>query len=125
MADGRDPRGAMDVDADVALVGDERRPGVEADPNPDRAGRERLCASRQRPRALPERVGKAKKKASPCVSTSTPPSRGERLAKHAAMLGERIRVRLRAELVQQPRRALDVREEEGDGAGREIGSHAT
>ena len=37
------------------------------------------------------------------------------------MLGERLRVRLCAELAQEPGRALDVGEEEGDGAGREIG----
>ena len=40
------------------------------------------------------------------------------------MLGERVRVCLCAELAQEPRRSLNVREEEGDGAGREIGSHA-
>ena len=40
------------------------------------------------------------------------------------MLGERIRVRLGAELVQQPRRALDVGEDKGDGAGRQVGPHA-
>ena len=40
-----------------------------------------------------------------------------RLADDAAVLGERLRVGLGAELVQQPRRALDVGEEEGDGAG--------
>ena len=39
------------------------------------------------------------------------------------MLGERVRVRLGAELVQQLRRALDVGEEEGDGAGGEIAPH--
>ena len=44
----------------------------------------------------------------------------KRLADHPAVLGERLRVRLRAELVQQFRRALDVGEQEGDGAGRKI-----
>ena len=34
------------------------------------------------------------------------------LADHSAVLGERGRVRLGAELVEQPRRALDVREQE-------------
>ena len=40
------------------------------------------------------------------------------------VLGQRFRVGLGAELVQEPRRALDVGEEEGDGAGREA-AHAT
>ena len=39
------------------------------------------------------------------------------------MLGERLRVRLRSQLVEQLRRALDVREEEGDRAGRQVGAH--
>ena len=46
-----------------------------------------------------------------------------RVADDAPVFGERLRVRLGAELVQQPRRALDVREEEGDGAAREIAPH--
>ena len=49
---------------------------------------------------------------------------GARLANNAAMLGERVRICLRAKLVQKARRSLNVREEEGDGACREIGSHA-
>jgi hypothetical protein len=39
------------------------------------------------------------------------------------VLGQRLRVRLGAELVEQLRRALDVGEHEGHGAGREIRSH--
>ena len=50
--------------------------------------------------------------------------RGARLSDDSPVLGECFRVRLCAELVQQPRRSLNVREEEGDGAGREIASHA-
>jgi hypothetical protein len=47
----------------------------------------------------------------------------EGLAERASMLGQRIRVGI-AELVQQPRRALDVGKEEGDGAGRELAHQA-
>ena len=36
MPGGRDPRGAVDVDADVALVGHERLAGVEPHPHADR-----------------------------------------------------------------------------------------
>ena len=39
-------------------------------------------------------------------------------------MGECVRVGLRAELVEQPRRPFDVGEEEGDGARWELGSHA-
>ena len=64
----------------------------------------------------------ARKNASPCVSTSTPPARARR-ADHAAVLGERLGVPLRPELVEEPRRALDVGEEERDRAGRQVGAH--
>src|SRR6266516_3264408 len=40
------------------------------------------------------------------------------------MLCQRLRVRLRPELVQQPRRPLDVSEQEGDGRARELAPHA-
>jgi len=42
----------------------------------------------------------------------------------ATVVGERFGVRFRAEVVQEPRRALDVREEEGDCAGRKVVAHA-
>ena len=48
----------------------------------------------------------------------------ERVAQDTPMLGERSRVVIRAELVQEARRPLDVREEKGDGAGRQVG-HGT
>ena len=74
--------------------------------------------------SAPGAVGKAKKKASPCVSTSTPPSVRAGLADDAPVLGERLGVALGAERVQELRRALDVGEEEGDGAGGEVVAHA-
>ena len=42
VAGGGDAGGAVDVAADVALLGQERRPRVQADPHLDRAGGERL-----------------------------------------------------------------------------------
>ena len=49
--------------------------------------------------------------------------RGEGRAQCTTVLGQRLRVRLRPERVKQPRRALDVGEEERDRAGRELGAH--
>ena len=46
------------------------------------------------------------------------------LTNNAPVLGERVRVSRYAEFVQQPRRALDVGEEEGDRPSREVVSHA-
>ena len=39
------------------------------------------------------------------------------------VLGESFRVPFRSQFVQQLRRSLDIREEEGDGAGRKVLSH--
>ena len=102
---------------DVALVGKERRARVQADADADRPGGELLRASPPRPRALPGAVGKAKKKASPCVSTSTPPSAAQASRITRRCSASASAYALGAQLVQQLGRALDVREEERDGAG--------
>jgi hypothetical protein len=47
----------------------------------------------------------------------------ERPPQQPPVLGERLVVRLRAQLVQQARGTLDVGEEEGDGAGRKLVMH--
>jgi hypothetical protein len=46
------------------------------------------------------------------------------LPQDAAVLGQRFRVRLRTQLVQESCRPFDVGEEEGDRAGREVLSHS-
>jgi len=71
----------------------------------------------------PQAVGNAKKKASPGYRLRPALGSG-RLADDVSVFGELIGVRLGAQLVQQLGRSLDVGEEEGDGAGWEIGSHA-
>ena len=47
----------------------------------------------------------------------------KRRAQDTAMLHQHPRVLLGAQLVQEPRRTLDIREQERHRAGREIGSH--
>jgi hypothetical protein len=49
---------------------------------------------------------------------------GAVLAHDPAVLGERSRVRIRSQLVQQPRRTFDVREQKGDSARREPALHS-
>ena len=48
----------------------------------------------------------------------------ELVADQPAVLGKRLRVALGSQLVQELRRSFNVGEEEGDGAGRKIVSHA-
>lgn len=59
---------------DVALPGEVGRAGVQTHAHADRTLAERFCASAAAWIA-PGAVGNAMKKASPCVSTSTPPCR--------------------------------------------------
>jgi hypothetical protein len=47
----------------------------------------------------------------------------ERLAQGAAMLRQRIRVGIGTQLLQEPRRALDVGEDKSDGSGRKLVRH--
>ena len=119
---GGDAGGPMHVVADVALLCQQRRPGVQPDPHPDRARSERLRHRRRRSeRARRRREREEERIALRVDLDATLGSAG--LADHAPVLGERVGVRLGAELVQQPRRALDVGEEERDRAGRELRAH--
>ena len=119
MRDGCDSRGAMDVDPDVALVRRLWLTGVNSDTHADRAALERVarvggsrncirCASEGDEEGVALGVD-----LDACV-------RGERLSQHASVLGEEVGVG-GAVLLEESRRALDVREEKGDGADRKVG----
>ena len=120
---GRDPRTEMDVLADVTLPRQKRLAGVQPHSDPDQTRLEpdirRGRSGDRRPR-IGERV---EERITLRVHLDTALG-GEDLAKHSPMLCQRLRVRLRPELVQQPRRPLDVREQEGDGRAREPAAHA-
>ena len=73
--------------------------------------------------SAPGAVGKATKNASPWVSTSTPPWRGERPRAGCAGARPARRHSVGAELVEQPRRALDIGEQERDRAARKLVAH--
>ena len=113
------PRRAVDVDADVALVGDDRLTRVDPDPHLHRTVAERLlsfsrgrngvgCASERNEQRVALRVD-----LDPFVTT-------EHVAQGAPVIGKQRHV-ARPVLVQQARRALDVGEEERDRPSRELG----
>ncbi|MBM2822290.1 MAG: hypothetical protein HW413_1036 [Thermoleophilia bacterium] len=111
----RDAGGSMDVITDVALLGQERRPRVQADPHLHLRRRERLChLFRCRKRTGCSRKGEEEGIALRVDFDAVVASAG--LADHATVLGERLRVVLSAKLVQKRRRAFDIGEEEGDGS---------
>ncbi len=116
MAHGRDPRGAMDVDPDVPLVRDHRFPGVQTHANTDRARKRRLGGTRGR-----NGVRGARERDEEGISLRVhlhAPVASKGPTQNAAMLPQRLHIGV-AEFVQQPRRPLDVREQERDGAGRQ------
>ena len=122
VAAGGDARGAVDVVSHVALIGQKRRSAVQADPDVHRTGRKRIREGGgrgERPRS-----GREGKEEGITLRIHLDPalSRAGR-ANDPAVLGEHICVALRAERVQEPRRALDVGEEERDSAGRKVVTH--
>ena len=86
-------RAHVHVAPDVALLGEQRRPRMYADPNLDRPRGSASVISYAAAMA-PGAVGKAKKNASPCVSTSTPSSAAQARGS-PAVLGERLGIGLR------------------------------
>ncbi len=115
----RDAGSAMDVFADVSLLRHEGRTGVQAGPHVDRPRSKRLRhrfrggeRARRRGEGEEERVAlRVTLYAVVCCAG---------FANHPPVLGECLGVRPCAELVKQLRRALDIREEERDSAGRKI-----
>ena len=123
MGDRGDPGRTVDVRSHVSLVADVRRARVDAHSHPDRAAAAARAAPLRRASRASGAVGKATKKASPCVSTSTPPCARAASRTMPPVLRQRLGVALGTQLVQEPRRSLDVREQEGDGAGGKIALH--
>jgi hypothetical protein len=93
---GGDPRSEVDDVSHVALYGDKRCPRVETDAQVDGTCSEAF-GHRQRRRHRSRRCGKGEEEGvALCVDLDSRFDRA-RLADDAAMLGERLRVRLRAE----------------------------
>ena len=113
-----DPRRAVDVDPHVALVRDDRLAGVDSHADADRAPLERLTPVGCRG----DRVGGSGERDEEGVTLRVDLDAAvprERLPQRAAVVVEEVCVS-RPVLLEEPSRALDVREEEGDGAGRQV-----
>jgi hypothetical protein len=104
----------VDVLANVPLARQQRRPGVNAHPHREPEPVLRVAGSGKRAR---RRRKHDEERVALRVDLDTVLLL-VRLAHDPAVLVERSGIPLSAELVQQPRRALDVGEEKGDGAAR-------
>jgi hypothetical protein len=120
---GGDARRDMHVVAHVAVLGQKRGAGVDADPHVDAPGGE---CRRQRERGL-QRSLRGREGEEERVSLRVHLDAalcGACLADQPPVLRKRLCVRLGTEVVQEPCRSLDVGEEEGDRAGRKLRAHA-
>jgi hypothetical protein len=112
-------RSPVDVRADVASLAHDRLARVHADPHAHRPVAEPR-ESLERRRDCVARRGERDEERVPLRVDLDPAVPFEGVAKCPAVLLEHVRVPLGAELVEQLRRALDVGEEERDGAGGEL-----
>ncbi len=109
------------VDADVPLVGDGRLPGVQPDPDRHRPAPQRLLDVR----GCGDGIGRSRKGDEEGVALRVdldPPMGSDHLPHDLAVRDEHVGVPI-AELVQEPRRTLDVREHERHGSTREVARH--
>ena len=118
-----DARGGVDVDPDVVVGADDAGARVDAHPHAQLAvARPRLrcelLLGRRRRRDCAVGLGEDRKERVAVRRDLAAARAADRLTQQAVVLRERLVV-VGAELVQQPGRALDVREDERDGAGGE------
>ena len=120
---GRDPRRPVHVEPHVPLIGHERLAGVQPHPHADRATREREL----RIRSGRHRVGRTREPDEERVALRVdldPLVSPPRLPQRTAVLSERLCIPV-AQFPEQPRRPLDVGEEERHRPGRELSLHLT
>ena len=122
VAGGRYPRRQMHVLADVALACRRGAARVQAHADADRPDGQRLLALA----GGLDRLGPGRERIKECVPLRVDLYAAvarERLPQQPPVVGERLLIRLRAQLVQQTRGPLDVGEEQGDVAGRKLARH--
>ena len=121
VAGGRDPRRPVHVEPHVPPIGPERLACVQSHPHPHRAARKREL----RVRGGRHGIGRTRKGDEESVALRVdldalvpPPG----LPQRPAVLGKHVRIPV-AQLPEEPRRPLDIREEERHRPGREFGLH--
>ena len=118
-----DPGRSVHIDADIPVLAKVRRPSVDANPHLNRARGQFPYCLRSGPHCLGSGWERDEERVAVRIDLRSAVS-DERLAQYAAMLRERMRVPIGAQLVQQPCRAFDVGEEEGNRSRWEIARHA-
>jgi len=120
VAGGRDASGTVDVLAHIPLRRKQRRTRVE--PHTHRKLKDRLRLARRRQCTGGSRKGDEKR--IPLSVNLDPALPLKRLPQNSPMLSQPRCVLHLPKLMQKPRRTLDVREQEGDGAARQLAHEA-
>ena len=115
----RDSSGSMDIEPNVALFGHDRLPRMDTHANADRAGCQPFTTGRRGGKCVGCLGKRDEERITLRVHLNTSMA-DECLTQRAPVLGERLGIAI-AQLVEQPRRPLDVREEEGHGPGGQLG----
>ena len=121
MADGGDARALVHVEADVPFIGQPRLARVQPHPNAYRPVRQRALAVGSSGDSV-RRAGEGDEERVTLRIDLDALMLGKRRPETPPMLVQRLSVVV-AKLVQQPRRALHVREQQRHNAGREIAHH--
>jgi hypothetical protein len=119
---GGDPRRQVYVLADITLDAEVRASRMQAHAYADGTRGQRLLAFAGGLDRLERRREHIKKRVPLCVDLHAVVT-GEGFTQEPPVLGERLVVRLRAQLVQQAGGTLDVSEEESNGAGGKLVLH--
>jgi hypothetical protein len=119
----RDPSRPVQVGSDIAPLCQKRRACVYSNPHADVATVQSLV----RVGGGRERVLRRHERHEEGISLSVdldPAVPRKRIPQPSAMVPERLAVALVTQLMQQPRRAFDVRKQEGDSARRKVSHHS-
>ena len=114
--------GTVELAPGVALAGQLQLARVQPHPHRYGARRERrltICCGRERL----DRIGERVQECVPLRVDLDAPVLGNSATQEQAVLGQRLNIAFLPELLDQPRRALDVSEEQCHGAGRKIHTH--
>jgi hypothetical protein len=112
MADGRDASGSMNVEADVTFLRHDRLACVKPHAHPDRSLGQRLLPGSSRGQRIAG-AGEGDEERVALRVDLDPAVPAERIPEDTPVIGKCLGISV-AELVQQPGRALDVGEKEGD-----------
>ena len=118
MTGAHDPRRTVHVDADIALVREQRLARVQAHPHPNRSRLERVARLGRRGQGV-RRLGEGDEERVALGVHLDATVTLESVAQDTTVLGQRPRVII-LKLLQQTSRALDVREKERDVARRKV-----